>query len=130
MTEARWRIVAFLAFGGLIALQLAWHLWLSPPRSLPMAFVLGLAIGPLIVAGLVMLADVRRGLFWAGFIALAYFSHGIMEAWSSPAIRHLANAEWLLSTILVVAVGAAGLAARKSARRQAATRSGTGPSAA
>lgn len=130
MSERRWRIVALLAFGGLIALQLAWHLWLAPPRSLPMAFVLGLAVGPLLVAGLVMLADVRRGLFWAGFFALAYFSHGIMEAWSSPAIRLLAHAEWLLSTVLVVAVGAAGLAARKEARRQVTSASGTGPSTA
>ena len=117
MSARRWRAVALTAFVALVTLHLVWHLWLAPPRTLPVAFVLALAPGPLLIAGLVMLANLRRGLFWAGFIALAYFSHGIMEAWASPDLRALAHAEWVLATLLVLAVGAAGLAERRAARR-------------
>lgn len=116
MSPRAWRAIALAAFGGLVVLHLAWHLRLAPPASLPLAFVLAIALGPLLIAGVAMLVDLRRGLFWAGFFALAYFSHGIMEAWSTPAIRALAHAEWLLATILVVAVGAAGLIELKAAR--------------
>lgn len=116
MTPRAWRALALVAYAALVALHLTWHLWLAPPARLPLAFVLALALGPLAMAGLVMIVDLRRGLFWAGFAALAYFSHGVMEAWTSPEIRLLAHAEWLLSTVLVVAVGAAGLAERRAAR--------------
>jgi uncharacterized membrane protein len=115
-----WRAIALASFGALIALHLAWHLWLAPPAAFPIGFVLAIALGPLLLAGVAMLLDVRRGLFWAGFVALGYFSHGVMEAWTSPSIRLLAHAEWLLATMLVVAVGAAGLAERRSARGRAA----------
>lgn len=119
MSPRTWRAIALAAFGGLVVLHLAWHLRLAPPVSLPIAFVLMVALGPLLAAGLVMLVDLRRGLFWAGFFALAYFSHGIMEAWATPGIRALAHAEWVLATILVFAVGAAGLVERKAARASA-----------
>lgn len=116
MSARAWRAVAVTCFLALVGLQLAWHLWLAPPIVFPLAFVLGLALGPLVVAGIVMLANLGRGLFWAGFAALGYFSHGVMEAWTTPEIRALAHVEWLLATMLIVAVGAAGLAERRAAR--------------
>jgi uncharacterized membrane protein len=116
MSARAWRAIAVASFLALVGLQLAWHLWLAPPVAFPRAFVLGLALGPLVVAGIAMLANLRRGLFWAGFAALAYFSHGVMEAWTTPAVRPLAHAEWALAVTLVVAVGAAGLAERRAAR--------------
>lgn len=116
MSARSWRAIALGAYAALVALHLAWHLWLVPPASLPLGFVLALALGPLVLAGIAMLVDLRRGLFWAGFAALAYFSHGVMEAWTTPEVRALAHAEWLISTVLVVAVGAAGLADRRAAR--------------
>lgn len=119
MSARAWRVIALLAFGGLVGLQLAWHLWLLPPARSPIGFVLALALGPLVLAGLAMLVDLRRGLFWAGFAALAYFCHGVMEAWTTPGARALAHAEWAISTVLVVAVGAAGLVERRASRRAA-----------
>jgi uncharacterized membrane protein len=116
VTPRAWRVLALVAYAALTLLHLAWHLWLAPPARLPLAFVLVLALGPLAMAGLTMMVDLRRGLFWAGFAALMYFSHGVMEAWTSPEVRMLAHAEWLLSTVLVIAVGAAGLAERRTAR--------------
>ncbi len=116
MSPKLWRRIAFASFVALIALHLGWHLRFAPPNVFPLPFVLAIALGPLLLAAIAMLFDFRRGLFWAGFVALGYFSHGVMEAWTSPSIRLLAHAEWLLATILVVAVGAAGLAERRTAR--------------
>ena len=79
-----WRIGVVLLWL-LIALQLAWYLVLLPPARvspwLPLAF-LGL---PLLIPALCALAQMKKALFWAGFIAMFHFTHGVMEAWTVPA---------------------------------------------
>lgn len=79
-----WRIGVVLLWA-LIALQLAWYLVLLPPARVspwvPLTF-LGL---PLLIPALCALANMKKALFWAGFIAMFHFTHGVMEAWTVPA---------------------------------------------
>jgi len=96
----------------LFALQLAWHGWVSPPVHVPawqMAFAFSLPILPAVILALLRH---RRAAFWGAMAALLYFSHGVMEAWSNPAVRWLALAEVALSCVLVVAASWDGTRAR------------------
>lgn len=129
MSPRAWRRVAIALLAALILLKLAWHAWLAPPLRFPLGFVLGLALIPLLIPALIACFDLRRGAFWAGFVALAYFSHGIMEAWTTPAVRLLAHLEWIIATLLIVAVGIAGLNERRDARARAAASGASGASA-
>lgn len=100
----------------LLALQLAWHGLLPPPRS-PLGWTaLALAVLPL----LAVLPGAWRGrplpLFWANLLALLYFCHGVTEAWTDPAQRGLALAEVALAVLVVCAYGVLGLRSRRAAR--------------
>jgi uncharacterized membrane protein len=53
----------------------------------------------------------RAAAFWAGVLALAWFSHGVMVAWSRPDERGFAWAEIALS---LLAIGAANFAALRA----------------
>lgn len=104
--------IAGVAVLGLFALQVAWHGWLSPPVHVPpwqMALAFSL---PILPAVLLVLLRHRRAAFWGAMAALLYFSHGVMEAWSNPAVRGLALAEVALSCLLVVAASWDGTRAR------------------
>jgi uncharacterized membrane protein len=84
---------------GLLVLVMAWTIWLSPP-ALPVAPVLLLWAGPLLLP-LRGLLHARRYTFqWTSFLALAYFVHGAVEAFADPAERSLALAEVALSLLL------------------------------
>lgn len=119
MSARAWRSTAVALLLALIGWQLVWHVWLAPPASLPLGFVLGLALPALLVPLLMMWRNLIRGLFWAGFMALGYFTHGVMEAWATPELRMLANVQWVLATLLILAVGAAGMAERRARRAKA-----------
>ncbi|WP_149195974.1 DUF2069 domain-containing protein [Luteimonas suaedae] len=70
---------------------------------------------------LLLLAGVLRGsaraAFWAGVCGLLWFSHGVMEAWSEPALRLAAWAEILLALVVIAASSWPGLSARFGRRR-------------
>lgn len=89
----------------LTVLQLIWHAWLFPPQVIPMGWVLGLTVIPLLLP-LLAIRDVRRALLWVGILSLFYFCHGIAEAWSSPGQRGLAVFEIVLTLLLIGALGA------------------------
>ena len=93
------------AWAALVALQLLWHGWLLPPQNLPTAWVLAIAVIPLLLP-LVALRKPRRALLWVGMLALFYFCHGVAEAASSAAERRLAVVEIALSVLLIGALGA------------------------
>lgn len=116
--SARLVVLSLLAWAGLALLQLAWHGWLHPPVRVPIAVVLSIALLPLALPLLAWRRGPRRMLLWAGIAALAYFSHGVMEAWASPAVRGLAVLEALLAVVLVAALGSVAIV-EKRARRQA-----------
>lgn len=58
----------------------------------------------------------RSAAFWAGVLALAWFSHGVMVAWTRPPERGLALAETALALVVVVASSWPGLRARFARR--------------
>jgi len=93
------------AWASLAVLQLVWHAWLLPPRSLPVAWALAITLVPLLLP-LAALRRPRRALLWVGILALFYFCHGVAEAWSSPAERTPATAEIALTLLLIGTLGA------------------------
>ena len=101
----------------LALLQPVWHLWLAPSTWLPPVFVVVVMSLPILPAVLLALFRRPSAGFWGGVAALLYFSHGVMELWSNPAVTALAWAETLLSVGLVIAASWRGLQARAAARR-------------
>ena len=59
----------------------------------------------------------RTAGFWAGVLALLWFSHGVMVAWTRPAERGFALAEVALALGVVFAASLPGLRARFARRR-------------
>jgi uncharacterized membrane protein len=106
-----WRLgLAFLL--ALIALQFAWYLWWLPPASASPWLPLSVFALPLIVPALFALLRFKKALFWAGFIGMLHFTHGVMEAWTVPAALWPGIAEALLAAGLCCAAAWHGLSRR------------------
>jgi uncharacterized membrane protein len=84
---------------GLIALCLAWELWLAPAR--PGGSWLVLKALPLLAPLFGLLHGRRRTFQWTSFLALAYFAEGLVRAWTEPGpVRALATLEIMLALAL------------------------------
>lgn len=98
------RRVLCAALAALALLFVAWF-WREPVTllvfALPAAALLGWALR----------GGVRAG-FWAGVLALAWFSHGVMVAWTRVPERGCALLEVALSVVIVLAASVPGLRAR------------------
>lgn len=96
-TAFHWAAVTALIL--LMALCLAWESVLAPLR--PGGSALMLKVLPLLAP---LFGLLRERLFtyrWTPFLALAYFTEGVVRAWSEPgAARVLATAEIVLSLAL------------------------------
>jgi uncharacterized membrane protein len=99
---------------GLLALTLLYGAWFGP-RGEWFAFAV-FAIPPLLLAVATLRAR-RQAPFWAGVLALAWFSHGVMVAWTRPDERLQAWLELLLALVIVAAASLPGLRARFARRR-------------
>ncbi|MEE7548878.1 DUF2069 domain-containing protein, partial [Xanthomonas sp. Kuri4-1] len=75
--------------GALLALAALYAGWFHDDRH-RLAALLVFALPPLLLA--VLAPWHRQARFWAGVLALGWFSHGVMSAWSHPPTRTLA---WL-----------------------------------
>lgn len=95
----------------LIFLCLAWELWLAPLR--PDGSWLVLKVLPLLGPLMGILKGRRYTYQWAPMLILAYFSEGVVRAWSDAGMSAwLAAAEAGLSTVFFfVAISYARLAA-------------------
>ncbi len=83
----------------LIALCLAWEIWLAPLR--PGGSWLSLKALPLLVPLFGLLHGRRYTFQWTPFLALAYFTEGVARGWSEPdPVRTLAILEVVLSLTL------------------------------
>ncbi|MBK6727981.1 MAG: DUF2069 domain-containing protein [Xanthomonadales bacterium] len=82
-------------------LQIFWHGLLHPPRPLPVALVLGVALLPLLALLPAAWHSRRRALLVGGIVSLLYFSHGVMEYWSNPPLRALASAEIVFALLAI-----------------------------
>ncbi len=110
------RLIALLSFWLLLALQPAWHLWLSPAQVLPPWFVTAFLTLPLVPPAIGLLLRKASALFWAGVIGLLHFSHGITELWTDPSVTALALTQVVLTTALICAIGWDGLQKRRAAK--------------
>ena len=105
------RILA-LALALLAALYAAWF-----ARDAHAAVALAVFALPPAVLALLSWRGHRTAGFWAGVLALGWFSHGIMVAWTRPAERGFALAAVALALVVVFAASLPGLRARFSRRR-------------
>jgi uncharacterized membrane protein len=101
---SRW--VLRLALLALVLLYSTWYVLDSQWVALGV-----FALPPLLLA-LALPRGGRRVAFWAGLLALAWFSHGVMVAWSRPSERWFALLETALALVIVFAASAPGLRAR------------------
>lgn len=82
---------------GTLALLLAWYGWLAPSTHFPRALVLALLLLPLLFPLRGLLHGRRYTYSWSGFLALLYFTHGVVEAWTSAPARPLGLLEVCLT---------------------------------
>ncbi len=97
----------------LIALALAWELWLAPLR--PGGSWLSLKAVPLLAPLRGLLHGRRYTFQWTPFLALAYFTEGVVRAWAEPPpVRTLAAVQIALAVALFACtvLGARALPAR------------------
>ena len=85
-------------FGTLIVLT-AWYSWLAPAKHLPIAMVLLILIVPLLFPLRGLLHGRKYTFAWSCFLALLYFTHGVMEAYSDSVVRPLGLLEITFSTL-------------------------------
>lgn len=109
--------ISALSLIALIALCLAWELWLAPLRDGGSA--LAFKALPLLLPLFGILRGRRYTYQWAWILGLAYFTEGIVRAWSEHGTsRQLAFAEIVLSlaffaaTVLFARVSGGTAAAR------------------
>jgi uncharacterized membrane protein len=72
---------------------------------------------PSAVLAMAALRGWRLAGFWAGVLALAWFSHGVMVAWTRPPERLFATAEIVLALAIVFAASLPGMKARFSKKK-------------
>ncbi|WP_434212250.1 DUF2069 domain-containing protein [[Pseudomonas] boreopolis] len=101
--------------GALLALAALYVAWFHDDRH-RVAALLVFALPPLLLAWLAWCG--ARARFWAGVLALAWFSHGVMSAWSHPETRAFALAEVALSLVAIGAASWQGLRARFGGQRR------------
>ncbi len=75
------------------------------------------ALPPLWLLRSTLQGNLRSG-FWAGVLALLWFSHGVMVAWTRPPERVFALGEAGLAVLIVLAASIPGLRARFGGRRK------------
>jgi uncharacterized membrane protein len=110
MTRARKLLL--LALVGLSVLYAAW--FASRSEWFAATFF---SLPPLCFAVALRRDGNPRTAFWAGVVALLWFSHGVMVAWTRPAERAYAFVEIALALVIVFSASINGLRARFSKGR-------------
>jgi uncharacterized membrane protein len=96
----RWLATASLT--GLIALGLAWEMWLAPIR--PGGSLLALKVLPLVLPLAGVLKNRMYTYRWLSLFVWIYFTEGVVRAWGDPAPgNYLAMIEIGLCLLLFVA---------------------------
>ena len=96
------RLTASASLIALIFLCVAWELWLAPVR--PGGSTLVLKALPLLVPLFGVLRGKRYTYQWASMLIFAYFTEGVVRAWSERgATQALAFAEIVLSLVFFTA---------------------------
>ena len=85
---------------GLLTLLITWNVWLYPPTIFPVAAVLLFYIGPLLIPLRGLLHGRLYTHAWTHFLALFYFTVGVMIAAANLEERWYAIAQVVLSITL------------------------------
>ena len=109
MTRARSLLCA-----ALLALVAVYGAWFG--RDAQRFALVVFALPPLCLGVALLRGGGARTGFWAGVLALCWFSHGVMVAWTRPPERLFAWAEIALAVAIVLAASLPGLQARFGAR--------------
>ena len=97
------RLSASAALAALIALCLAWELWLAPLR--PGGSLIALKALPLALPLRGVMPGRRYTYQWSSLLILAYFAEGVTRTWSERGLsQQLAAGEVALSTAYFAAV--------------------------
>ncbi len=110
MTPARRLLVV-----SLLALAALYALWFGQRSEWAAVVIFGAP--PLAFALSLLRNGGARAAFWAGVIALLWFSHGVMVAWTRPPERLHALVAIALSLVIVFSASIPGLRARFSRAR-------------
>ena len=102
----------------LFLLAALYVIWFRSDRHLLAAMLVFVAPPVLLLVGVLLRRAAAR--FWAGVLALFWFSHGVMSAWAHPDMALYAWAEILLSLLIVALVSVPGMRARFASKRKAA----------
>mgnify|MGYP001453187079 CR=1 FL=1 len=105
----RWTALGIFS---LLAYQIFWHGLLAPPDKLPVWLVCLFFTLPLLPICLLVFLKHRTFAFWGGTLALFYFSHGVMEAWTVRDIWPLGIGEAAISVWVIIAASWDGMKAR------------------
>ena len=96
------RLTAAVALIALIALCVAWELWLAPLR--PGGSLMALKALPLAFPVAGVLSGKRYTFQWSSMLILAYFAEGVTRAWSDSGVsQKMAFLEVALSLVYFVA---------------------------
>jgi len=95
--------LTLFGYFGTLTLLTAWYGWLAPPTHFPTALVLMIVLIPLLFPLRGLLNGRKYTFAWSCFLALLYFIHGVMEAYSSELTRHLGLVEVLCTSVWFVA---------------------------
>jgi uncharacterized membrane protein len=105
--------LTLLGYFGTLALLVAWYGWVAPSTLFPVSLVLLVLVLPLFLPLRGLLHGRRYTIAWSCFLALCYFTHGVVEAYSSPVTRHLGALEvaltslWFLAALAYIRLGKA-----------------------
>ncbi|KGM53896.1 hypothetical protein N800_04005 [Lysobacter daejeonensis GH1-9] len=111
--RARARVVLLMSLVALAALYVAWFSHDANPWAEWLVF----ALPPALLA-LGVWRRRRTAGFWAAVLALFWFSHGVMVAWSRPPERGFALAVLALAVVVVFAASLPGLQSRFAGKRK------------
>ncbi len=89
-----YRNLTRMGYFGLMIHLVLWLGWLAPSELLPIPVTLMIALAPLLLPLRGILHGTPYTHAWAGFIALIYLLHGMVEFWSNPPERIYAGIEF------------------------------------
>ncbi len=108
MTSRLWLGLTLAGYFGTFALLVVWYGWLAPSPIFRPALVLLVLCTPLLFPLRGLLHGRTYTVGWSLFLALGYFIHGVVEAYSTPTDRLYGLLEvgltvlWFVSGIVYV----------------------------
>ncbi|MCK4843293.1 MAG: DUF2069 domain-containing protein [Methylococcales bacterium] len=97
--------IALIGFFGLFILLMLWNTLLVPSTRLPIALVLIFVISPMLIPLRGFLNGNLKSCTWMCYISLFYFTHGISEAYTTPAELYYGLLEVFFSLLLCTGAG-------------------------